>query len=212
MLDLHVEPARPFEPSSRQRALLMALGERSTLLAEMYYGALKVLADGNNPSKLPLSAHGIRELMEKLPTELGIKVKIDSAGIKVRVENLKRIYDNCKGRDNYEKYIRESDKFFGWFVEAKPRRGEQFADALRGIDPSGRKLPGPLEGLRTDRWTFTRDYFIGVAHHRIKTSFEEFSEYLFDLEGFLLDQLKPRTFEDFDRMESIIEAGESTND
>ncbi len=69
-----------FQISGKQRFLYEALSERDTQLAneqgkklaDMYLGALRVLADEHNPDRLPLAAHGIRELLEKLPRYLKV--------------------------------------------------------------------------------------------------------------------------------------------
>jgi hypothetical protein len=53
--------------SVQQLALYEALGERAEELARMYIGALIVLANPDNPDRLPQAAHSLRELMEKIP-------------------------------------------------------------------------------------------------------------------------------------------------
>lgn len=50
----------------RQRALHDALGELDEALARMYLGALLALRQTENPDRLALAVHDMRELMEKL--------------------------------------------------------------------------------------------------------------------------------------------------
>lgn len=47
-------------------------GKKNQALATIYQGALSVPADLSHPDRYSLSAHGMRELMEKLPTYLEV--------------------------------------------------------------------------------------------------------------------------------------------
>ena len=58
--------------SGQQQALYAALIEKERRLAFMYYGALVVFGHNDNPDRLALAAHGLRELMEKLPRYLDL--------------------------------------------------------------------------------------------------------------------------------------------
>ncbi len=54
----------------RQMDLAAELDRLSPILAQMYFGSLRVFADRANPDAIALAAHGIREMMEKLPESL----------------------------------------------------------------------------------------------------------------------------------------------
>ncbi len=65
-----------------------------------------------------------------------------------------------------------------------------------------------LQELNVDQWTVMRDFFMSVAHHRHLSTKEEFVQWLNALEGFLLDKLVPRTFQNFDAIDRLIEEAE----
>jgi hypothetical protein len=61
------EQIAPLILPEQQLALYKALLRKHDVLAQMYYGAIKVLTDIDNPERYALAAHDMRELMEKLP-------------------------------------------------------------------------------------------------------------------------------------------------
>jgi hypothetical protein len=69
----------PAEPelvlSGQQQTLLIALNEKDPKAAKMYLGALHVFQQRANPDRLALAAHGLRELMEKLPKYVDIPAR-----------------------------------------------------------------------------------------------------------------------------------------
>jgi hypothetical protein len=210
--------------NSRQQALNKALLEKDTGLSTMYLGALAVL-DSENPDRHALAAHDLRELMEKIPKVVEIKLKAQKQTLKSKVIELeilwKRICDKsaCRGsrvwKGEIDKFLsgwlKEIDKFFRWFNEHYPRRKAETAATLRGLDGSGRSLPSPLEDLNIKKWEVIRNYFEAVAHHRPIQSPEELSGYQDELEIMLLDLLRPRTFEDFDLIDQIIQEAEGND-
>ena len=52
-----------------------------------------------------------------------------------------------------------------------------------------------------------RSYFLKIAHHRSDPSDDDFMKWQYEFERFLLDRLKPRTFEDTDAIDSLIARG-----
>jgi len=65
VIEFQKEPS--FQLYGQQKTLYDALLQYDSKLAKMYYASLKVLSDKNNPDRLSLAAHGIRELIEKSP-------------------------------------------------------------------------------------------------------------------------------------------------
>jgi len=63
------------ELSGQQSTLNHSLGKKDSRLSKMYLGGLFALNQYNNPDKLCLCAHSMRELMEKLPEYLDIPKK-----------------------------------------------------------------------------------------------------------------------------------------
>lgn len=211
--------------SGQQRGLYEALAEKDIKLASMYYGAIKVISDGSNPDRLTLAAHGLRELIEKIPSYLDIQIKAGAESLKVKVRELEGQWElaksssSCFQNPNWngeidkplEKLLKKVQYFFDWFKEQYPRRRAEIAKTLRKLDSSARSVPKPLEELRVEEWERVRDFFQAVAHHRIWPSFEEFQKWLDALEKFLLDRLRPRAFEDLSAIDALIREGESND-
>jgi hypothetical protein len=208
--------------SGQQRALFEALMERNEQLGNMYIGAVTVLADGSNPERLVLAAHGLRELMEKIPKYLHIKKTQDT--LKSRTRNLEIAWEKaCKNSQCLKNpdstvqidpplrsFLRKMGEFFSWFKQSHPKRKEEIAKTLQALDSIDRPLPPPIKELRVDEWDGIHDYFEGVAHHQINPGYNDFILWLDVIERFLLDRLRPRTFADFDKIDSIIKEGETS--
>lgn len=222
--DAHAEDAASPDPgiilASQQQALLAALIDRDPRLGVMYLGGLSVLRQEGNPDCEALAAHAIRELMEKLPQYVDVPTrekpkKPASLGVKVRelsghwagvsVEALSADAISAKLR----KFHIRVKEFFDWFEEGFPMRREQTAAALRRLDATGQSLPRPIEEEHIKYWGECNDFFQLVSHHRRPCSREEFETRLDDLERFLLDRMRPRTFDTFTTLDEIIAEGET---
>jgi hypothetical protein len=209
--------------SGQQSALYGALSKKDQNLANMYMGTLIVLNHNENPDHLALAAHGIRELMEKLPEFVNVPIRAQSESLKSEVRNLEQIWlFTLEKSQSYNNQIWEGDidprlhkllkklhLFFEWFTNHYPRRKEEIAETLRRLDISGRTLPTTLEELNIKTWFGIRDFFQSVAHHRKHTTTDDFGQWLEALEIFLLYRLHPRTFSDFDKIDEIIQEGEN---
>jgi len=207
---------------AQQIACYKALQEKSSYIAGMYIGTLRVMRQEDNPDKLPQAAHSIRELMEKLPGVLDVPMQATKETLKSKVRELedewKKVITNKGCNDNGEwtgeiggalqKFLKKTEKFFEWIVEHHPRRRNEYTEALRAMDNSNISLPEPLEVLSVKRWEEMLDFFQKVAHHRSFPSSEEFTQRLNALEEFILERLVPRTFDNFKIIDEIIAEGE----
>jgi hypothetical protein len=207
--------------TSQQHALYVSLSEKSPDLAKMYFGSLYVLNDPANPDRLALAAHGIRELMEKIPAFLDIEIKAHKESLKAKVIELdgrwkvtlskSECWKEQKWRGLIDVHLSRTltlfHGFFEWFTFYYPRRNAEIAETLRGLDGSGRPLPGPLEKLNIQAWSEMRDFFQAVSHHGKQPTLEEYDSWLDPLERFLLDRLRPRTFEDTAAIDEILREG-----
>ncbi len=212
----------PLRLDGQQRALHDALLAKDNEMAGMYRGALVVLADNGNDDRLALAAHGLREVMEKLPRYLNVPMPAHQEHLKEKVVSLEERWETtlrntkCEHKQRWNgeidaqisKMLDSLGEFFKWFDMHYPRRKAEVVATLRQLDGSGRVLPAPLEKRNADDWTEIRDYFVSVAHHRKTTTQDDFSAWLDALERFLLDRLRPRTFDDLVGIDKIIEEGE----
>jgi hypothetical protein len=218
---MNSEPAS-LELSGQQLALYGTLAKRDASLARMYHGALFVLKQSENPDRFALAAHGLRELMEKLPRYLDVPKETKSIGMTAKVRTLYRSWRStikksmCHNNGTWsgkidkglQSFLKETQQFFAWVETERPSRKQSAAKILQILDPLERPLPAPIEKLRVDEWDRIHNYFEGVSHHNFPAAVEEFASWLSVLEYFLLDRLIPRTFEDHEKIDQIIREGE----
>ncbi|MBX3177134.1 MAG: hypothetical protein KF886_07235 [Candidatus Hydrogenedentes bacterium] len=208
----------------QQRALYEAFTDRDRRLARIYLGSLQIL-DSENCNRLALAAHGIRELLTELPQHFKVDLKAykQNLGSKVReledawatVSSKSNCIESCKWSGEIDgplsKFLTQMHTFIDWVRVHMPRRKDEAAETLFALDPARGRLPKDIERIHVDLWFKLRDYFVGIAHHGGDPSWDEFSQYLDELERFLLDRLSPRTFSDMDEIDSLIAHGESND-
>lgn len=213
------QPIR-LELSGQQLALYKALAGKDIKLAQMYHGALSVLSQSENTDRLALAAHGLRELMEKLPRYLDVPM-VNLGEVSERIRTLNRSWHRTLERsachnngtwsgeiDGFlQKFLKATHEFFER-VKDHPTWKQQAARILRKLDPLDRALPQPIENLQVKEWNEIRNYFVNVSHHNASADPEEFELWLSALERFLLERLIPRTFDDQTRIDEIIKEGE----
>jgi len=207
-----------FRLLSHQLVLYQALKKKNNSLASMYYGALKVLNDVDNPERFILAAHGIRELMEKILQYLDVDVKVLKERLKDKVREVEKIWDSCCKQSrcydssdwngyidahlkNFLKYI---SNFFEWFKKYYPKRRSEITKIIRELDFMEIPLPKPIEDLKIKEWNYLWNFFIAVSHHHKDVEKKEFDKWLLAFERFLLNYLYPRTFDDFEKIDEII--------
>ncbi len=213
-------PAGPELPlTGQQHALLVALDQKDPDVGMMYRGALHVL-QSSNPDRFALAAHAIRELMEKLPKYLDVPARGAASksgpSLTVKVRELKAQWTWLSDEEiavgeisiRLRNLLGDTRAFFAWFEENYRTRRSETAAALRALDGTRRYLPAPIEELKVKHWAICNEFFQAVSHHGKRCTEMDFLGYLGDLELFLLDHLRPRTFEDFASLDAIIDEGE----
>ena len=210
--------------SGQEQALYEALAYESQDLASMYIGALYVLQQDANPDRYPLAAHGFREIMEKLPRYRNLPIS-KGASMGDKVNGLRSEWEkNSKKTQclNDGKWSGEIDKwlsniltsvqnFFLWAQSERPNKRVQTAQMLKGLDPSPFGLPDNLGEIRVVEWNAYFDFFVEVSHHKKLSSSDDFERIKYHCEKFLLDRLKPRTFENEQKISSLIKEGEEND-
>lgn len=208
--------------SGRQLALYKALSELDVAVAGIYRGAMIALSQDRNPEKLVQAAHSLRELMDRIPDYLDVPVKArrQSGGDKMRslVAAFRRAVDETDCHDSGEwngcidvplrRFLCQLERDLNWIDSHLGRRKQEAAKIIRALDVSGRPMPETIERSNVDVWDAIREFFVGVAHHRATTE-EEFDSYMGALEGFLLERMRPRTFDDFAELDALIREGEA---
>lgn len=204
-----------------QRSLYEALWRLNPILADIYYGALSVLQQTDNPDHLAQTAHSLRELMEKLPRYMNVPLDRKGASLTDKVRGFHQEWSKLLEEVNrdgnslksgalicrpLESFLGFSEEFFGWVEIERPTRKKQTAKVVRGLDPAMRPLPATIENLRIEEWDECHSYFENVSHHN-RTA-EELEGWISALERYLLDKLCPRTFDDHAVLDQIIQKGE----
>lgn len=205
-----------------QRALYDALREKDESLAMMYYGALLVLNQEENPERYVLAAHNLRELSEKLPRKINAPIGKKIAPLNDKVIPLIQAWENAISKCDYDKvkntfnkidnnvakFFGKMSEFFEWFHLERGSRRQQVKKTLTSLDPLKLSLPEPIQDLRTDKWQKYYDIFTKVSHHNTNNDFKDFDSRVRSFEQYLLDLLNPRTFEDLTEIDKIIQEGE----
>jgi len=201
----------------RQIVLIKKLAVKNSNLANIYYGALWALQQEENPDRLALAAHDFRELMEKFPLYVNIGIR-PSVSMGSKVNELKtlwtRLINSHRWQDklweglidvNIAELLRFLDSFFEWHEKEVPSKTDKVIQVFRELDPTKRKIPYSLEKLNAQFWRTMNEYFQGVSHHgNTNTSYDEFCEYVYSLEQFLIERIERRTFDDHSEIDSII--------
>jgi hypothetical protein len=211
-----------FELDGKQKMLLEALASRSIELGKMYEGAVRVF-NSENPDRIHLACHGLRELMNELPKYVDLVIPDESR---------QRLGDfAAKLKGSYEALLRKTswpgdpkwsgeidEQLRGFLMEAetfleadgkiKKSRADVTRDLIQKHNHSVAPLPTAIEGLRVKEWQTYNSYFTGVAHHATTTE-AEFLGHLGAFEDMLLHFIRPQTFERRKDILAAISEGES---
>jgi hypothetical protein len=203
-----------------QRDIFEALLSRDAQLAEMYVGALRVLDDGANPDGIAQCAHSMRELIEKIPDVVGVRIA-SLSDLSAEVGRLESAFEAACGSASFcggkwegqidgplRDLVRVVDHLVAWREKNRKTRREAARETLRELDPSGRGVPGTLGDVNVREWMAARRYFTDLSHHR-KSDDTGFRDRITGLERFLAIQLRPRPFADFDEIDRIVAEAES---
>ncbi len=189
----------------------------------MYLGAHYVLRDSANPERFVLSAHNVRELMEKVPEIVAISTPAHSERLGVKVGELEQAYQRVESKSILKspkwegqvdgvlrEFMHKVKAFFDWKKEHMRTRRQEIASTMRALDGPGRGIPVDIEKLVVGEWLEVKNYFTNLSHHQTPDpSPAEFNTRLTSLERVLLRKLNPSTFADFDALDAIIEAGDA---
>jgi hypothetical protein len=225
----HVEslpdPNLPIILNSQQQSLFDALLEKDPSLARIYLGAISVLRNDGNPDRIALASHNLRELINLLPSYLGVDIKERQVSLKSEVNNIRDQWQSACGKSQcFDQEVWEGKidqplhsllkhlmSFFTWYDDNFRKRKEIVLNTLVTLDPSPIQLPEPIAELHVKEWERYYSYFVALAHHGRTTTVDEFASWINSLERFLLDRLRPRTFEEIDEIDEIIQQVEEND-
>jgi hypothetical protein len=217
-----------FAFTAHQQQLFEAIAAKTTTkCANMYYGAIKVLADGDNPERLHLAAHSLRELMEKIGPFLEIPIpstqlKQGYGNLTEKFKHLEDLIDKAEAKSgNCTKGIWagpihkltatvlvEVQNVKKWRKANADLRATKIENLINKLDPLHKALPKEIQTLRINEWECIEQFFIRVSHHKDTTS-AEFEQWLTALEAMLLRGLTPMARKSLSEVDAIINAGEN---
>jgi len=198
---------QPAVIDDRRRRIHEILADRAPRIAPIYDSAVVVL-DSGLPDCAALCAHGLRELVEKLPLDLeGVPEEgRDDRKLRARAQELATCFDAAVrspmrthgGWTAIDKpvarLLREIEEFVTWLRADFPTRRTEAVRGLKRMDPSLPGLPQRLVDDDAGLWLEWRRFFQNAAHHG-EVGNDEFRRHVEALEDYLLRRLAPRTFE-----------------
>ena len=192
----------------------------------MYLGAVKVWSDRENPERLCMAGHVLRELMDKIGPHLAVPVadprlskgrgklndkfvKVESLLAKAEKESGNWTSEGWRGEIHKTTALLlvEVQNCAGWRSLNEKFRKTKAGAIVNKFDPLHKALPKEIQLLKIAAWEKTQDYFVKVAHHA-SVEDAEFDKWLFHLEELLLHGLAPVVKERLGEIDAIIRAGE----
>jgi len=197
------QPRSP-ELTDRQREVCDALAREGDQAVALYVGALRVLADSENPTRIRLAACGLREVLDDFqdaPKGDNLKVKVRQLAESWTVT---RQSQQSEGSSGFDETL---TRFFAEFEDDFPQRRELAGKTIIKLDRSGRTPSPVVHRARGQAWMDLSSYFSNVLHGKIRPADEEFSAKREALEDFLLDLFQPPTFTNYDQLDELISEG-----
>ena len=191
--------------------------EPGSFLAVSFLGALTVYKN-NIPDKYAITAHCIREIIEKMPRILDVPDTEFSLSSEIR--NLEKKWNTILKNKDFRKnsilfndknlfpFLKKLDVFFNRFSRSILTKKEQAVKLIRSLDSSKILLPSTIENIHADEWVAYYKYFSNVSHHTHIPNEGKFSQWLNAFMQCLSDKLRRRTFINIDKIERIIKEGE----
>jgi len=161
---ISTESAEPQDPKvgagpsiPRQRVVLLeALRERDARLAAIYDSVIRVMYAGDLPDQLSLAAHGMRELMERLPLAFDVPIH-EKSRVLDRVSEVERDLSqaqeksSCRTSDGWQgpidapvaKLLATVERLVEDREQYWPSRTEVAVELMNQLEPTlGRRSPG----------------------------------------------------------------------
>jgi hypothetical protein len=210
-------------PSSEQEALVASLLRRSEKLARIYTSGLSVFSQQENPGRLELTAHAMRELMEKCPILTGREFTAQGDGMKNQIKPVKEAYSTLRKGLGFSEASSVSfpdgavrqllvalDRFFEWTEANRPEAKKRTAAVLSELSGPGQTLPVDISKNEVARWMTADEYFKKVSHNgQDHVNEDEFMGHMSFVERVLLQRLQPRAVADLDAIDAIIREAEN---
>jgi len=203
---------QPLALTDRQQAAYAILAKIATdhePFHQWYWTALSLFASKDS-DYLALAAHSIREITDRLPEKLGVRIA-DSPlqKFKEHLADLSAIRSiefssgwSGEISKDLSRILASLESFKG-YLDSPARQGRMMA-AMEKRDPGHKKLSPRLKKIRKKAFLDVNGFFQNVAHHNKTASDEDFSAKLAAFENHLIAYLTPITVGQQDLIEKII--------
>jgi hypothetical protein len=217
--------AIPAELTRDEAHLVQVLQDRDgryqSGFVELYLGAVFAASDASRPDRFAHAAHGMRELLEKLPLFYdGAPTKIQIADVASGARRLADEYQRAK--QNSACFTSGSPAWMGQIdshlhrlldrVDVVSKEMDRFPTRrviqqrfLRNLDPLRSQQPMPGEESQLDEWKRLDQFFKAIAHHQRATSMAEFDTHATSCTTMLLNLLRPSASAILDQLDAIIQ-------
>ena len=189
----------------------------------MFLGSCHAIQDQSNPDYLAQAAHSLRELMEKLEGVRGLPVAEPAVaeakgtlGVKTRELHGKWKVAQQKSQcfagkppanlidEPLRKFHHHITEFFKWVTNNQKLRSDKPRQLMKGLDPLAGSLPQNIQDAQAKEWEAINQYFQGVSHHNLETTWSQFEATMATLEVFLHSRLAPTQAQNQRNLQSLI--------
>jgi hypothetical protein len=194
-------------------------------LADCYIGSLHVFSRPEIVSRTILSAHGIREILEKLPEHSsvsGMPLKVHKPSPTTLALEICKVWNLINPKlwpgtppwttvpdPSMRHFLLAFEKFASDFDVIAPNRRKKAKVFFQKFNLSSAPLPEPIETVKYRTFKDFTTYFQNICHHTLKVTPNEFAEKLNKFEYFLLGILKPKPFDSQEELDKIIREAEN---
>lgn len=206
-----------------QLRVFRALQNERAELARWYQEGCELASETGRAEHLVLAAHEIREIIEKLVYDAVAPYQVMRQQLGEAVGVLKQRWpENLLTRSDGDWPFKELDQLRPFLKEAqhlfapdgaRPFKERELATFLDVRDPIPATGDAEAEKIRERlrAWKRVRDYFVGVCHHRIPTTAEEFERHLSEFGSLVLPLLGPQIFPEQAEVDRLLREAESGN-
>ena len=213
----------PLQLTRQQQDVMRALRSRENEkypLNQWYLGALYAIHNHNNPDRISQAAHSLREIAEKLPRVVGENAinsynnQEDRRDLAARIADDQQRYPaGWEGKLIDSELGKTIEKAVVYFKGTQQlSRKEQVQRAVMDIDPLASQLNDRILNSKSASFHKIWQRFEKFTHHGSTPDDREFTDCLEAFERIILDLFAPITAQEQQKMRSILEQSDRTDE
>jgi hypothetical protein len=196
--------------TERQRELVAALQGRGRS-ADLYQGALRVLADYANPAGVQLAGGALRGMIEQFERDAGFVWTGSPLGDRIEaLETQWRVSAPAfaDGDAGGAAFANDLDSFFESYRRDSTQARERAVAVIHDLDVARRRdAPPAIRARRISELMHVRSFASKLLHTSSWPTNTAFSRELDRFESLLLELLRPRAVDDLKRLRELIDEG-----